>query len=79
MVDDDAMVEALKSGKIFSLGLDVYNGEPNIHPKYLTLPNVFVLPHLGSSTVKTRTAMGDLAISNIEEFFKTGKCKNKVN
>ena len=35
MVDDDAMVEALKSGKIFSLGLDVYNGEPNIHPKYL--------------------------------------------
>ena len=79
MVDDDAMVEALKSGKIFSLGLDVYNGEPNIHPKYLTLPNVFVLPHVGSSTVKTRTAMGDLAISNIEEFFKTGKCKNKVN
>ena len=79
MVDDDAMVEALKSGKIFSLGLDVYNGEPNIHPEYLTLPNVFVLPHVGSSTVKTRTAMGDLAISNIEEFFKTGKCKNKVN
>ena len=79
MVDDDAMVEALKSGKIFALGLDVYNGEPNIHPKYLTLPNVFVLPHLGSSTAKTRTAMGDLAISNIEEFFKTGKCKNKVN
>ena len=79
MIDDNAMVEALKSGKIFSLGLDVYNGEPNIHPEYLTLPNVFVLPHVGSSTVKTRTAMGDLAISNIEEFFKTGKCKNKVN
>ena len=79
MIDDDAMVEALKNGKIFSLGLDVYNGEPNIHPEYLTLPNVFVLPHLGSSTLKTRTAMGDLAISNIEEFFKTGKCKNKVN
>ena len=79
MVDDDAMVEALKSGKIFSLGLDVYNNEPNIHPEYLTLSNVFVLPHLGSSTVKTRTAMGDLAISNIEEFVKTGKCKNKVN
>ena len=79
MIDDDAMVEALKNGKIFSLGLDVYNGEPNIHPEYLTLPNVFVLPHLGSSTLKTRTAMGDLAISNIEEFFKTGKCSNKVN
>ena len=79
MIDDDAMVEALKNGKIFSLGLDVYNGEPNIHPEYLTLPNVFVLPHLGSATIKTRTAMGDLAISNIDEFFKTGKCKNKVN
>ena len=79
MIDDDAMVEALKSGKIFSLGLDVFNGEPNIHPEYLTLPNVFVLPHLGSATTKTRTAMGDLAISNIEEFFKIGQCKNKVN
>ena len=79
MIDDDAMVEALKNGKILSLGLDVYNGEPNIHPEYLTLPNVFVLPHLGSSTTKTRTAMADLAVSNIEEFFKTGKCKNKIN
>ena len=79
MIDDDAMVEALKSGKIFSLGLDVYNGEPNIHPEYLTLPNVFVLPHLGSATIKTRTAMGNLAVSNLEEFFKTGKCVNCVN
>ena len=79
MIDDDAMVEALKSKKIFSLGLDVYNGEPNIHPEYLTLPNVFILPHLGSSTVKTRTAMADLAIQNIEEFFKTKKCRNTVN
>ena len=79
MIDDDSMVEALKSRKIFSLGLDVYNGEPNIHPEYLTLPNVFVLPHLGSSTIKTRTDMGNLAVSNLEEFFKTGKCKNMVN
>jgi len=79
MIDDDAMVEALKNGKIFSLGLDVYNGEPNIHPEYLTLPNVFVLPHLGSATKKTRTAMANLAVSNIEEFFKTGKCVNCVN
>ena len=79
MIDDDAMVEALKSGKIFSLGLDVYNGEPDIHPEYLTLQNVFILPHLGSATKKTRTAMGDLAIHNMEEFFKTGKCKNRIN
>jgi len=79
MIDDDAMVNALKNGKIFSLGLDVYNGEPNIHPEYLTLPNVFVLPHLGSSTMKTRTAMADLAIKNLHEFFETGKCINSVN
>ena len=79
MIDDNAMVEALKNGKIFSLGLDVYNGEPNIHSEYLKLSNVFVLPHLGSATTKTRIAMGDLAVSNIEEFFKTGKCINKVN
>ena len=79
MIDDEAMVEALKNGKIFSLGLDVYNGEPNIHPEYLTLPNVYVLPHLGSATEKTRTAMANLAIQNIDEFFKTGECKNSVN
>jgi len=79
MIEDDAVIQALQSGKIFSLGLDVYNGEPNIHPDYLTLPNVFVLPHLGSSTVDTRTAMGNLAVSNLEEFFKSGKCKNMIN
>ena len=79
MIDDEAMVEALKNRKIYALGLDVYKGEPNIHSGYLNQPNVFILPHLGSSTMKTRTDMGDLAISNIEEFFKTGKCKNKIN
>jgi lactate dehydrogenase-like 2-hydroxyacid dehydrogenase len=79
MIDDDAMVEALKSGKIYSLGIDVYNGEPNIHPDYLTLPNVFVLPHLGSATQKTRTAMADLAINNLNDYFQTGKCVNQVN
>ena len=79
MIDDDAMVQALNDKKIFGLGLDVYNGEPNIHPGYLNHPNVFILPHLGSSTKKTRTDMADLAINNIEEFFKSGKCINQVN
>jgi len=79
MIDDDAMVESLKNNKIFALGLDVYNGEPNIHPGYLKLPNVFILPHLGSATKETRTAMANLAIDNIQEFFKTGTCINKVN
>ncbi len=79
MIDDEAMVQALRNRKICALGLDVYNGEPGIHPGYLSDPNVFVLPHLGSATKKTRTNMADLAIDNIEEFFKTGKCKNQVN
>ena len=79
MIDDEAMVQALISKRIFSLGLDVYKGEPNIHPGYLNQPNVFILPHLGSATIKTRTAMADLAIDNIEEYFKTGICKNMVN
>jgi len=79
MIDDDAMVECLKNNKIFALGLDVYNGEPNIHSGYLKLPNVFILPHLGSATKETRTAMANLAIDNIQEFFKTGTCTNKVN
>jgi len=79
MIDDDAMVEALKNKRIFAIGLDVYNGEPNIHPGYLKLSNVFILPHIGSATKKTRTDMANLAIANIEEFFKSGKCINKVN
>ena len=79
MIEDEAMVEALKNGKIYSLGIDVYNGEPNIHPDYLTLSNVFVLPHLGSATKKTRTAMADLAVNNLKDFFQMGKCKNQVN
>lgn len=79
MIDDEAMVEALINRKIYAVGLDVYNGEPKIYPGYLNQPNAFILPHLGSATKKTRTAMADLAISNIEEYFRTGNCKNKVN
>ena len=79
MIDDDAMVEALQNRRICALGLDVYKGEPDIHPGYLNQTEVFVLPHLGSATKKTRTDMADLAINNLEEFFKTGSCKNAVN
>ena len=79
MIDDEAMVRALINRKVYAVGLDVYNGEPNLYSGYLNQPNAFILPHLGSATKKTRTAMADLAISNIEEYFKTGNCKNKVN
>ena len=79
MIDDEAMINALNRRKIYALGLDVYKGEPNLNPGYLKLKNVFILPHLGSATKKTRTAMANLAIDNLDEFFKTGNCKNKIN
>jgi len=79
MIDDEAMINALNRRKIYALGLDVYKGEPNLNPGYLKLKDVFILPHLGSATKETRTAMGNLAIDNLNEFFKTGNCKNKVN
>ena len=79
MIDDDAMIDALNRRKIYAVGLDVYKNEPNLNSGYLKHKSAFILPHLGSATKETRTAMGNLAIDNIDEFFKTGKCKNKVN
>ena len=79
MIDDEAMINALNKRKIYALGLDVYKGEPNLNPGYLNTKNVFILPHIGSATKETRTAMANLAIDNLDEFFKTGNCKNKVN
>jgi len=79
MIDDEAMIDALNKRKIYALGLDVYKNEPKLNPGYLNIKNVFILPHLGSATKKTRTAMANLAIDNLDEFFKTGNCKNKVN
>ena len=79
MIDDEAMLDALDRRKIYAVGLDVYKGEPNLNSGYLKHKSAFILPHLGSSTKQTRTAMGDLAVDNIDEFLKTGNCKNKVN
>ena len=79
VIEDEAMIQAMKSGKIFGLGLDVYKGEPKINPKYLELINLFLLPHLGSATKKTRIAMGDRAIDNLEAFFSGNKPKDQVN
>jgi glyoxylate reductase len=79
IIDDAAMIKAMKSGKVFALGLDVYNGEPKINPEYLKLNNLFLLPHLGSATVRTRIDMGDRAIDNLENFFNNKKPKDQVN
>ena len=79
IVDDDALIDALNRRKVYAVGLDVYKGEPNLNPGYLKHKSAFILPHLGSATKETRTAMANLAIDNLEEFFKSGNCKNKVN
>jgi lactate dehydrogenase-like 2-hydroxyacid dehydrogenase len=79
IVDDEALIDALNRKKIYAAGLDVYKNEPNLNAGYLKIKNTFILPHLGSSTKHTRTAMANLAIDNIDNFFKTGSCKNRVN
>ena len=79
MIDDDAMIDALDRRKIYAVGLDVYKGEPNLNPGYLKHKSAFILPHLGSATKETRTAMANLAIDNLDEFFNTGQCRNKVS
>jgi glyoxylate reductase len=79
VVDDDAMVEALKNGKVFAYGLDVYNGEPKIHPDYLKLKNIFLLPHLGSATKRTRWDMAYRATKNLVDFFDDKKPEDLIN
>ena len=66
IVDDEALIAALRSGKLFAAGLDVYNDEPDIHPAYRELENVFALPHVGSATRETRDAMGFRALDNLD-------------
>lgn len=65
LVDDDALIAALRSGKVFAAGLDVFEGEPRMRPEYRTLPNVFALPHIGSATEETRLAMGMKCLDNL--------------
>jgi glyoxylate reductase len=65
VVDEAALAEALASGEIFAAGLDVFENEPEVHPGLLTLENAVVIPHLGSATVDTRDAMGNLAVDNV--------------
>jgi glyoxylate reductase len=69
VVDDEALIAALRSGKLAAAGLDVFDGEPGIHPGYYDLPNTFLLPHVGSATRETRDAMGFRALDNLDAFF----------
>ena len=65
VVDEAALADALAAGQIFAAGLDVFENEPQVHPKLLELENVVVIPHLGSATVDTRNAMGMVVVDNV--------------
>jgi lactate dehydrogenase-like 2-hydroxyacid dehydrogenase len=69
VVDEAALVDALRSGAIAGAGLDVYDGEPAVRPELAEMENVVLLPHLGSATTETRVAMGMRAVANLEAFF----------
>ena len=69
VVDEDALARALADGVIAAAGLDVYEREPQVHPMLLAQENAVLLPHLGSATVETRTAMARRVARNLEAFF----------
>lgn len=69
LVDESALIDALVSGRLFAAGLDVFQIEPGGNPALAALPNVFLLPHIGSATEETRDAMGFRALDNLDAFF----------
>lgn len=69
LVDDDALIASLQSGRLAGVGLDVFAGEPNFDRRYLDLPNATLLPHIGTSTVETRDRMGTDTIANLAAVF----------
>jgi len=78
VIDDDALIAALKSGKLTAAGLDVFNNEPDIRQEYRELSNVFLMPHIGSSTKETRDAMGFRALDNLDAVFAGKEPRDRV-
>lgn len=79
VVDDAALANALRTGRIAAAGLDVFEGEPDVHPDLLTVPNVVLTPHIASATVATRLAMANLAADNLIAFFDGRGALTPVN
>jgi lactate dehydrogenase-like 2-hydroxyacid dehydrogenase len=69
IVDDEALIEALTSGKLRAAGIDAYNNEPKVDQRLVALPNTFLMPHIGSATAETRDAMGFRALDNLDAYF----------
>lgn len=79
IVDDLALAQALQSGKIFAAGLDVFEGEPQVHPELLKCSNIVLAPHIASATEKTRRAMVDLAVENLRAALAGKKPPSLIN
>jgi len=78
VVDTKALINTLKTKKIAGAGLDVYEDEPNVDEGLLGLDNVSLLPHLGSATIATRTAMGEKVLNNLEAYFSNKPIPDQV-
>ena len=79
VVDENALIKALKDGTIHSAGLDVFEDEPNVPQGLLDIDRIVLLPHVGSASVHTRNAMGQLVVDNLLNWKKTGKPLTPVN
>jgi gluconate 2-dehydrogenase len=78
-VDDAALALALRERRIAAAGLDVFEGEPKVHPDLLTVPNVVLTPHIDSATIATRKAMANLAADNVIAFLTQGQPLTPLN
>ncbi|MGC4394184.1 2-hydroxyacid dehydrogenase [Hydrogenophaga sp. T2] len=79
IVDDAALAQALKERRIAAAGLDVFEGEPRVHPDLLTVPNVVLTPHIASATIQTRRAMAMLAADNLIDYLVKGQPRTPLN
>jgi glyoxylate/hydroxypyruvate/2-ketogluconate reductase len=79
VVDGAALAEALQARRIAAAGLDVFEGEPHVHPALLAVPNVVLTPHIASASIPTRRAMANLAVDNLIGLLTTGRAVTPVN
>lgn len=79
VVDEPALISALREGRLLAAGLDVFPDEPRVSPELISLPNLVLCPHMGSASITTRQAMGDLVLANIRNWFEGKGALNPVN